>query len=186
MIALQAYGKTEIHPEIEAEFFLLTQPAAELFAHRFAIEFEAVAVGKEGTIYAGGQGDFGFLRPDQAGAMKFVSLLDKVPAEDRKFADVWRILPTPGGVYFSTYARLFRANQDGSIKVWRPASNFGRAFFVLDALYVKTKEQGLLRMEDDKLSPIAGGAPFAKIPVQDAVSVGGDALIAAPDGLFRL
>ena len=147
---------------------------------------KSIAIGPNGTVYAGGVGEFGFLQPDATGQMKFVSLLDKVPANDRKFADVWRILATPQGIYFSAYERLFRLNQDGSIKVWKPASNFGRAVYVLNSIYVKTREQGLLRMEGDKLTPIAGGAMFAKIGVTDAISSDRDALIASPDGLFRL
>jgi class 3 adenylate cyclase/ligand-binding sensor domain-containing protein len=146
----------------------------------------SIAVGPKGIVYAGGVGDFGFLQPDAAGRMKFVSLVDRVPASDRKFAEVWRILPTPQGVYFSAYERLFRLNDDGSIKVWKPVSNFGRAVYVLNSVYVKTREQGLLRMEGDKLTPIAGGAMFTKIGVTDAVSFGGSALIASPDHLFLL
>ncbi len=61
----------------------------------------SVVVDDQGTVYVGGQGDFGFLQPDVTGTMKFVSLLAKVPIEDRKFQDVWRILPTPA-------ARLFQ------------------------------------------------------------------------------
>ncbi len=147
---------------------------------------KSVAADDRGTVYAGGQGDFGFLQPDQTGSNRFVSLLDKIPVEDRKFADVWRILPTPAGVYFSAYARLFRLNPDGSVKVWRPASNFGRAFYVLDALYVKTPEQGLMKMAGDRLSAIAGGAPFAKVGPTDAISLGDHALIATQNGLYRL
>ena len=64
----------------------------------------------------GGVGEFGLLKPDSTGTMKFVSLVDRVPQADRGFADVWRILPTPQGVYFSTYSRLLRLNNDGTIK----------------------------------------------------------------------
>jgi class 3 adenylate cyclase/ligand-binding sensor domain-containing protein len=146
----------------------------------------SLAVGEDGTVYVGGVGDFGFLQPDRAGENRFVSLLDKVPVEDRKFADLWRILPTPNGIYFSAYERLFRLNKDGSIKVWRPVSRFGRAIYVLNALYVKTPEQGLVKMEGDRLSAIAGGALFAKVGPTDAISMGDHALIATQNGLYRL
>ncbi|HWE48232.1 MAG TPA: adenylate/guanylate cyclase domain-containing protein [Bryobacteraceae bacterium] len=146
----------------------------------------SLAIGPRGNVYVGGVGDFGFLQPDSTGQSKFVSLLDKVPAADRRFSDVWRILSTPQGIYFSAYERLFRLNPDESIKIWKPASNFGRAVYVLNGLYVKTREQGLLRMQGDRLTSIAGGAPFTKIGVTDAVSFDDGALIASPVGLFRL
>jgi class 3 adenylate cyclase len=147
---------------------------------------KSVGVDQNGTVFVGGQGDLGFLRPDQHGELKFVSILEKIPLEDRKFTDVWRVLPTPGGVYFSANARIFRLDRDGSIKVWRPATTFGRAIYVLGSLYVKTRELGLLKMEGDKLSPISGGSLFTKIGVSDAVSLEESALIATPAGLYQL
>src|ERR1700693_5077321 len=48
---------------------------------------KSVAVGQQGKVFVGGQGDFGFLSPDQTGTEQFVSLLDKVPVEDRRFLD---------------------------------------------------------------------------------------------------
>src|ERR1017187_2391829 len=61
----------------------------------------SLATDNQGTIFAGGQGVFGYLRPGKSGAMEFVSLLDRIPREDRHFSDVWRILPMADGVYFS-------------------------------------------------------------------------------------
>lgn len=146
----------------------------------------AVAVDKSGTVYVGGVGVFGLLKPDRSGNMQFVSLLDKVPAADRKFSDVWRILPTRQGIYFSAYERLFRLNPNGSLAVWRPVSNFGRAIAIQDALYVKTRERGLLRMDGDTLSPIPGGDIFRKLGVTAGASAGAGGLIAVPEGFFRL
>ncbi len=147
---------------------------------------KAVTVDKSGTVYVGGQGIFGFLKPDASGNMQFVSLLDKVPAGDRKFSDVWRILPTPQGIYFSAYERLFRLNPDGSMAVWRPTSNFGRAIAIQDTLYVKTREKGLLRMDGDKLSPVPGGEVFQKLGVTAGASALAGGLIATPAGFFLL
>jgi class 3 adenylate cyclase len=145
-----------------------------------------VAADRAGTVYVGGQGVFGLLKPDASGTMQFVSLLDKVPAADRKFTDVWRILPTPQGVYFSAYERLFRLNPDGSLRVWRPLSNFGRAIAIQDALYVKMREKGLMKMEGDTLSLAPGGEVFQKLPVQAGASAGNGGLIGVAGGFYRL
>ena len=146
----------------------------------------AVAVDQAGTLYVGGVGTFGRLQPDGAGNLQFISLLDKVPAEDRKFSDVWRILPTAQGVYFSAYERLFRLNPDGSLRVWRPVSNFGRAIVIQGELYVKTREKGLMKMAGDTLAPVAGGEIFQKLGVTAGSSMGTGGLIAVPTGFFRL
>jgi class 3 adenylate cyclase len=122
----------------------------------------SVGVDQTGTVYVGGSGEFGYLRPDATGTMQFVSLMDRVTQQDRGFADVWRVLPAPEGVYFSASRRLFRLNKGGTIQVWRPEKKFGRAFYVLNALYIQAVGAGLMRMgRDDRLAPVPGGERFA-------------------------
>ena len=147
----------------------------------------SVSVDNRGTVYVGGVGDFGLLKPDSTGTLKFVSLIGLVPKEDREFADLWRILPTPQGVYFSAYKRLLRLNNDGTIRVWRPQKRFAKAFYVLNALYVQASEYGLMKMgEDDQLAPVPGGQRFASDVMNAAVPFDGGALIAATSHLYRL
>ena len=63
----------------------------------------SLAMDEAGKIWVGGNGNFGYLSPDAAGTLHFVSILDKVPAEDRSFTDVWQTLVTPQGVFFRSY-----------------------------------------------------------------------------------
>ena len=114
----------------------------------------------EGRIYVGALGELGYLAPDAKGQMQFVSLLDHVPAEDRVFADVWRTLVTPQGVYFQSAQRLFRW-ADGRMRVWRPTSRFHRASVVGPTLYIGQPETGLMRMVGDSLEPLPDGRRFA-------------------------
>ncbi|HEX4277869.1 MAG TPA: hypothetical protein VHZ74_21090, partial [Bryobacteraceae bacterium] len=147
----------------------------------------SVNVDNQGTVYVGGAGELGFLKPDSAGTMKFVSLTPRVSQKERDFADVWRILPTPQGVYFSALNRLLRLNKDGKIKTWRPQKRFGRAFYVLDGLYVQTAGIGLMRMgPDDRLVPVAGGERFASDPVHAAIPFAEGALITTSSHLYRV
>ncbi len=147
----------------------------------------SVSVDGSGTVYVGGVGEFGLLKPDATGTMAFVSLKDRIPKQDRAFADVWRILPTPQGVYFSALSRLFRVNNDGTIKVWRPAKKFARAFYVLNSLYVQTAGVGLMRMgSDDQLSPVIGGERFSSDVVNAASQTGDTAVITTASHLYRL
>ena len=146
----------------------------------------SVAVDKSGTVYVGGQGEFGFLRADSSGASRLVSLVDRIPQQDRQFGDIWRVLPTSEGVYFSSYFRLFRLNPDGTIKVWRPVSSFGRALLVSGSIYVKTKERGLRVMRGDELVPIPGGERFSTVAARDAIPVDGGMLVATGTRLLRL
>ena len=50
----------------------------------------------DGRIYVGATQDLGYLAPDDAGEMRFVSLKDRLPADAPPFNDVWRTFVTPG------------------------------------------------------------------------------------------
>ncbi|MDR3718172.1 MAG: hypothetical protein P4K98_05170, partial [Bryobacteraceae bacterium] len=118
----------------------------------------AMATGPDGRIFAGEVRDFGYLQPDKNGEMKFTSLLEFVPAEDRDFQDVYSVVPTPEGVYFQASARMFRLTPEGSgwrAKVWKPAAGFGRLFRAFGTLYVTAGRDGLLRMDGDRLEKVS-------------------------------
>src|SRR6185369_16695480 len=123
-------------------------------ANRTAVRSLAVDAG--GRIWVGGQGEIGYLAPDDSGAMHYVSITDRVPAEDRGFEDVWRTFATPRGVYFATYAALIRVDGD-SVRVWRPHTEFRLAFLAGDRLFVKDVERGLVELANDELVAVPGG-----------------------------
>ena len=68
----------------------------------------SLEVDENNRIYVGAVGDFGYLAPDAAGQLSFVSLLDKVPEANRDFSDVWQTLHTRKGIYLRTHNYLFR------------------------------------------------------------------------------
>jgi class 3 adenylate cyclase/ligand-binding sensor domain-containing protein len=146
----------------------------------------SISVTGDDTVYIGAQGDFGRLEPDASGTLQFVSLLNRLPEQDRHFADVWRILPTPQGIYFSTYTRLLRLNPNGTFQSWKPEKKFGRAFYILDSLYVQTAGKGLLRMNADQLEPVPGGERFTSEVINGAVPLDDGALMASALRLYRL
>lgn len=146
----------------------------------------AVAVDSKGTVYFGGTGVFGYLKADASGTERTVSLVASVPQEDRNFGEIWRVLPVREGVYFCAYRRIFRLNPNGSIRVWRTTKSFGRPVAINGAVYVKTSDRGLMRMEGDNLAPVPGGERLAASKMEDAVSFGGGGLIAMADRLYRL
>ena len=61
---------------------------------------KSFAIDKNGRIYVGAEGDFGYLAPDSLGALQYVSLVEHCPSQDRQFSDVWSVMVTTEGVYF--------------------------------------------------------------------------------------
>lgn len=120
----------------------------------------SLARGKDGTIYAGGEGDFGFLAPDSLGEMRFVSLLDIVPQEYRQFNDVWQAYSTEDGVYFQTNNTIYRWNGQ-QMKIWSAQEQFHVSAVVYGDYFIRQWGVGLMRLENDSLVLVPGGEQFA-------------------------
>lgn len=114
----------------------------------------------EGRIYVGAVGEFGYLQPDGMGQMRYVSLLDKVPPEQRDFTDVWNTINTRDGIYFTTRSYLFRVVKD-TVQVLPADTGFHTVFGAGGALYVRQYERGLMQVTADGLAMVAGGERFA-------------------------
>jgi signal transduction histidine kinase/CheY-like chemotaxis protein len=109
----------------------------------------SLALGSDRRVYVGGIGEVGYLEPDERGLTRYVSLMEHVAAEDRAFADVWRTLVTPHGLYFQSEARVLRWH-DGRMRAWTsPAGRFNRAAEARGRLYVPIPGVGLMDLEAD-------------------------------------
>ena len=110
----------------------------------------SMALGADGRVYIGGQGEIGFLEADDTFQMRFVSLQPLIDPEDRDFADVWWTHALPDGIWFLSQARLFR--YDGErIESWTPTNFFLRSYAVGDRLMISESSQGILEMIDGEL-----------------------------------
>ena len=121
------------------------------------------AMDASGKIWVGLSENFGFLTPDSAGRLQYVSLLDKVPVEDRGFTDVWQALITPQGVFFRSYEKLFR--WDGKrMQVWshQPKARFQALSAVRGHIYTaQGGGAGLQEIVGDELRDVPGGDAYA-------------------------
>jgi len=112
------------------------------------IENEAVrtiAIDSAGTVFVGGVDQFGFLETDLTGKLKYKSLINHLPIEQRNFGDVWTIWPVPNGVYFQTASRIFfyknsiiysTGNDSENVKIWESKSMFTPAFLGNEKYFV--------------------------------------------------
>ena len=115
-------------------------------------------------VYAGLRGDFGYVTPDSTGTLKYVSLYENVPPQERGFKDVWGTHTTEEATYFQTTHRLFR--WDGSrLTLQKSEQGYHTSFVVRDQLYVRDFGRGLLRMGSDSLVQVPGGLYFEDTPI---------------------
>ncbi len=117
------------------------------------------AIDAKDTIWAGGSGNFGYLQADPAGVLHFVSLLDKIPADQRGFTDVWQVLVSPQGTFFRSYQKLFR--WDGkTMHVWSSSSRFQALSAVHGHIYTAQDGIGLQEIVGDDLRNAPGGDAY--------------------------
>ncbi|MCP4247859.1 MAG: hypothetical protein GY778_12495, partial [bacterium] len=146
----------------------------------------SLAVGAEGRVFVGGIEQLGYLAPDSAGRMRYVSLVDHIAPEDRKFGNVWNIEKAPDGIYCRTYERLLRWN-GREMKVWRSATRFWMISALGDVVYAQQEGIGLMRMDDDSLGLAPGGVFFQDKRIWGLVPQGEAAylVVTRNHGMFR-
>jgi hypothetical protein len=121
----------------------------------------AFALGKsaDGRILVGSQGEIGWLAPDQAGSMVYVSKAADLPDAFRSTRDpVIQILDTPIGQVFLSDHWLFIRPANGALRILRSGDHFMQAAWFNDALYVLDSARGLTRLDGNALQDVAGGA----------------------------
>ncbi|WP_157558662.1 SpoIIE family protein phosphatase [Microscilla marina] len=113
---------------------------------------------KDGTLYIGSAGDFGYLAPNSKGFLKFVSLLPTVPKNQRNFSDVWKTIIAQDKVYFVTLTQIFCYQNNQLYKIYKtsPKHFFHLSFGVYDQLWQPQSQQGIARLKADSLQVIKG------------------------------
>jgi DNA-binding CsgD family transcriptional regulator/ligand-binding sensor domain-containing protein len=123
-----------------------------------SMTMRSLARDREGTVYAGGRGDFGYLKTSH-GITEFISLRAHIPQEFRNFGNVWQVLVADQGVYFVTYRNIFRWFKN-RIDVIETASQFYPAGKAFGKLYVLQKDTGLMRIEEASLIAVPDAVSF--------------------------
>ncbi len=138
----------------------------------------SMAKDDKGTIYIGGQGEFGYLKPNAIGEIEFVSLVDKIPEEHRNFADVWEIDFYKGRVIFRTEFKLYCWDGE-NMKVITSENGYHVGAIVHGVYYLRIWNRGLCVLtEDDTFELVPGGERFAgeriysMLPYDDKVLIG--------------
>ncbi len=117
----------------------------------------------DGTIYAGGVNEIGFLAHTTTGGLEYRSLTPRVKESQRNFSNVRRTLVTKEGVYFRGEKFLFRwTPETEKLRAWEAEYGFDSSFVCFGKLYIRDGRKGLLYMEGGSLHPAPGGDIFAK------------------------
>ena len=141
----------------------------------------------DSLVYVGAKGDFGVLRPDSNGVLRYSSLYEHVPEQARDFNDIWSTHTLNGDTYFQSNEYLFR--WDGSdIETWASSGGFHTSFTAKGTLFIRDRERGLLRLEGDSLRLAAEGGGFSDSSIRMMASHPSGATLIATErfGLYLL
>ena len=115
--------------------------------------------------YITASSDFGYLKPDSIGQLRFISLkkqLDKVRKIDKEF---WDVAVNSKGVFFKTADEIIRWNGK-DFKIWDSVYAF-RLYKIGDDIYSRNQGKGLMKIDGDSISVIPGGGYFKDTGVFD-------------------
>lgn len=138
----------------------------------------------KGTVFIGGYNEIGYIQNDSRSNGQYVSLLDKLDAEHKSFADVWQTLVLRDTVYYLT--REFIIVWDGeNLSYLHPATSFHAGFVSDGQLYVRQREIGLMKWNGTSFDLLPGAGVFADKSINAVLPYGTNTLIATRnDGLF--
>jgi len=71
----------------------------------------SMALDSTGTVFVGADEEMGYLKPDQTGAMKYISLNSFTDSAHLGYGSVWQIAVIEPYVYFLTQKKVFRYNK---------------------------------------------------------------------------
>ncbi len=124
----------------------------------------SLAKGKNGKIFVGANGEFGYLSVLPDGNIKYKSLIDKVKKEKRNFTKVDFIIKGKDEeIIFLTPLDLYIYKNDTvkTIKTHNEKNIFIRPFKVRDRLFFSEKGYGILEYINGKLELLKGTEKFA-------------------------
>ncbi len=159
----------------------------QLIPTLFNTTVRSMAADDDGRVYVGLQGDFGYVTADTLGRLTYASLGRHVLFETDEYWDVWGTHVIGNDVFFQTKTRLIR--WDGhSFKIWTTVNGYHTSFSVGDVLYLREKNEGLIKVEGDELIRVPGGEVFAneRIFMLEEHPHGGLIIATENKGLFHL
>jgi ligand-binding sensor domain-containing protein/DNA-binding CsgD family transcriptional regulator len=113
----------------------------------------SLAVGNDGRIYIGSQGEIGYFEPGKNGRLQYRSLNDLVPENEKDFTDIWDVVPVGNAIFFRSYRKIFQLQNDKITVFGNPAWSF--LGLHQNKLISKAWQKGLLQFQNGTWVPFS-------------------------------
>lgn len=145
----------------------------------------SVAIDKQGRIYTGGLGEFGYWMPGKDGLLLYHSLSALIKQKTFQNEEIWNIQFAPTGVLFQSFAFLYRYQQ-GQVKQIKVP---GTILFVQAArnrLLLEVIDKGLYELQNDQLILVKGSEFLGRETINTILPLGEhELLIGTEQAIYR-
>jgi DNA-binding CsgD family transcriptional regulator len=108
----------------------------------------SLEIGTDNKIYVGGQDELGFFAPNTYGKMSYNSLIDKIPATEQKFGDLWDIVQYKKDIFFRSFTKIYKYS-NASFSILKATSIWSFMGACNGILYAQDKNLGLYIYENN-------------------------------------
>ena len=124
-----------------------------------------------GKILAGAFDEFGVIMRDSSGNYRYISWKSKLPLQEGKFGDIWKIYKIENVICFQSRSHLLFFTTEGDyITTLHPDNEFIFSFMINGQLIVQDRDAGLKRLESMQLVSIPGSNQFNTMEIWDILS----------------
>jgi signal transduction histidine kinase/ligand-binding sensor domain-containing protein len=127
----------------------------------------SLAVGRNGRIFAGARGEFGYLEIDPTGNLQFISISGESIRED--FLDVYSVFIMDNELLWVCDDKIFHTSETEIIREWQCNEKILASFKVRNEVFLQLEHSGLVNYSDTKVTPLAGGKIFSNAVLIAAV-----------------
>jgi ligand-binding sensor domain-containing protein/DNA-binding CsgD family transcriptional regulator len=137
----------------------------------------SLAIGKNGMIYTGGQGELGYFIPNEQGELKYVSLIPLLPQKQRVFADIWDIEISGESVFFRATDQMIMELRNNRFSLHPPLTNWLFIKKTGKLVYAQDRVKGLYIYRNNTWTPVRNNQLLSGMVVSGMISAGSDSII---------
>lgn len=147
----------------------------------------SLKIDASGKVFVGGQDEFGYFFPNEQGVLKYHSLVKLLPANARKFADVWDIALDNNQVLFRTTQNIFQYKDD-RIKIFKSLDGWKFMTGVKDQFLAQATGEGLMMFKDGVWEPFCLDKRLKNLAITGITEFNSDTLLLSTlkNGLFLI
>jgi ligand-binding sensor domain-containing protein/DNA-binding CsgD family transcriptional regulator len=137
----------------------------------------SLAIGKNGVIYTGGQGELGYFAPNKLGELKYVSLIPLLPEKQRVFADIWDIEIVGESVFFRATDQMIMEFRNNRFSLHPPPANWLFMKKIGKILYAQDRINGLYALRNNNWTPLKNNSLLNGVVVAGMIPAGNDTTV---------